>query len=92
MFFRSAAAAVMTWDPARVLPVIATMSTSGWETRARPVSRSPQTMLTTPGGNASAASSPSSTVDHGVVSDGFSTTVFPAARAGPSFHTAIING
>ncbi len=28
----------------------------------------------------------------GVVSDGFSTMVFPAARAGANFHTAIIIG
>ena len=30
--------------------------------------------------------------DAGVVSDGLSTTVFPAARAGASFQTAIIMG
>ena len=31
-------------------------------------------------------------VDAGVVSDGFRTTVLPAARAGANFHTAIIIG
>ena len=33
-----------------------------------------------------------SSVVTGVVSDGFSTIVLPAARAGANFHTAIIIG
>ncbi len=33
-----------------------------------------------------------SRVEAGVVSDGLSTMVLPAARAGAHFHTAIING
>ena len=32
------------------------------------------------------------TDETGVVSEGFSTMVLPAARAGAHFHTAIING
>jgi hypothetical protein len=48
--------------------------------------------LNTPAGKNSAAISASSSVDTGVVSDGFSTTVFPAASAGAIFHTAIISG
>ena len=32
------------------------------------------------------------TVEAGVCSEGFSTVVLPAARAGAHFHTAIING
>ena len=37
-------------------------------------------------------SSPSRTVEAGVVSDGLSTNVLPAASAGPIFQTAIIIG
>ena len=62
------------------------------ETSARPVSRSPQTTLKTPGGRNSAMISAISSVDTGVVSDGLSTTVLPAARAGAHFQTAIIIG
>ncbi len=35
---------------------------------------------------------PMRTVDNGVVSDGLSTMVLPAAMAGHHFHTAIIIG
>ena len=31
-------------------------------------------------------------IDSGVSSDGFSTTVLPAASAGPSFHIAMLSG
>ena len=89
---RSAAAAVATSRPARTLPVMATSWGMGWLTRARPVSRSPQITLNTPGGKISPATSASITVVTGVVSDGFSTTVLPAARAGAIFQTAIIIG
>ena len=44
------------------------------------------------GGKNSAAISASSSVDTGVVSDGLSTTVFPAASAGAIFQIAIISG
>jgi hypothetical protein len=56
------------------------------------VSRSPVITLKTPGGKNSDAISASSSVEAGVVSDGLSTTVLPAASAGPIFHTAIISG
>ena len=91
-FFRVSAADFMTSEPARVLPVIATMSGRGCSTSARPVSRSPQTTLSTPGGSTSCASSASRTVLHGVVSAGLSTTVLPAAIAGAIFQIAIISG
>src|ERR1035437_1251562 len=55
-FLRSAAAAWATSMPARTLPVIETMRGVGWVTSARPVSRPPQTTLTTPGGRCSAIS------------------------------------
>jgi len=45
-------------------------------------------MLTTPGGNpTSRISSATRSVESGVISDGFITTQFPAARAGPIFPT-----
>ena len=89
---RSLAAAAATSRPARTLPVIDTICGTGWFTSARPVSRSPQITLKVPGGRNSLISSASSRVDTGVVSDGLSTMVFPAASAGPNFHTAIIIG
>ena len=49
-------------------------------------------MFSTPFGRISAASSASFTVVIGVVSAGFSTTVLPAAIAGPNFQIAIISG
>ena len=52
-------------------------------------SRSPQTTLKTPGGKHPAASSAIRIVVTGVVSLGLSTTVLPAAIAGPIFQTAI---
>ncbi len=52
----------------------------------------PQTMFTTPAGKISASNSPSFNAVSGVCSEGFSTTVLPAASAGPSFHAAIISG
>jgi hypothetical protein len=89
---RSAAAATATSMPARVEPVIETSRGVAWATRARPVSRSPQTTLSTPGGRNSAAISASSRVLTGVVSAGLSTTALPAAMAGASFHTAMTIG
>ena len=78
--------------PARTEPVIETICGISCETSARPVSRSPQITFSTPGGKNSAAISASSSVDTGVVSDGLSTTVLPAASAGANFQTAIIIG
>ncbi len=78
--------------PARTEPVIDTICGVGCETSSRPVSRSPQTTLKTPGGKNSDAISASRTVVTGVVSLGLSTIVFPAASAGANFQTAIIIG
>ncbi len=72
--------------------MIETICGVGCATSARPVSRSPQTTLNTPGGRNSAQISASSSVDAGVVSDGFSTTVLPPAMAGAIFQIAIISG
>ena len=78
--------------PARTLPVIDTMAGVGWSTSSRPVSRSPHTTLKTPSGRNSDMISAMSSDEAGVVSDGLSTMVLPAARAGAHFHTAIIIG
>jgi hypothetical protein len=78
--------------PARTEPVIEAIAGILCATSDRPVSRSPHTTLSTPGGKNSAATSASSEVDAGVVSEGLRTSALPAARAGPIFHTAIISG
>ena len=57
-----------------------------------PVSRSPHTTLNTPGGRISPMIFAASSVDAGVVSLGFITTVLPAAIAGANFQTAIMSG
>ena len=56
------------------------------------MSRSPQITLNTPGGRNWLISSAISSVEAGVVSDGLSTIVLPAASAGAHFQTAIIIG
>jgi uncharacterized RmlC-like cupin family protein len=81
-----------TATPAPTLPVIDAIAGIGWRTSAAPVSRSPQTTFSTPGGRNSAITSAIQTVLAGVVSDGLSTMVLPAARAGAHFHTAIMAG
>ena len=86
------AAAAATALPARTEPVIETIAGVGCATSSSPVSRSPQTTLKTPGGSSSPISLAMSSVATGVVSDGLSTTVLPAAIAGAHFHTAIISG
>jgi len=87
-----AAAEPATSIPARTDPVIETICGTGCSTTARPVSRSPQTTLNTPGGRNSWAISANSVVEAGVVSDGLRTTVLPAASAGAIFQTIIISG
>ena len=89
---RSSAAVRATSMPARTEPVMDTMLGVGCEISSRPVSRSPQTTLNTPGGRNSAAISASSRVETGVVSEGLSTIALPAAMAGANFQTAIIIG
>ena len=85
-------ALVATARPAATEPVIDTICGVGWATTAAPVTRSPQTTLSTPGGKCRAAISASITVLTGVVSLGLITTVFPAAIAGQNFQIAIIIG
>ena len=89
---RSGAAAVATAIPARVEPVMEIIRGTGCAASRAPVSRSPQTRLTTPGGKTSCALRTSQAEEAGVVSEGFSTAVLPAASAGASFQMAIIAG
>ncbi|CAB4782260.1 unannotated protein [freshwater metagenome] len=90
--FNCFAAEPATSIPARTDPVIETIAGVACSTNARPVSRSPQSTLNTPLGKNSDMTCAMKTVDAGVVSLGFSTTVFPAAIAGAHFQTAIIIG
>ena len=78
--------------PARTEPVMATICGVLCSTSARPVSRSPQTTLRTPGGRNSWHSSASRVEDAGVVSLGLRTTVLPAASAGAIFQIIIMSG
>ena len=58
-----------------------------------PVDPSPVTIFTTPAGNpACSHTSAKRSAVRGVVSAGLSTTVFPVARAGATFHASISNG
>ena len=83
----------MTAMPVATSPVSDTIATPGWPERAAPaLSPWPVTTLSTPGGSRSSASSARRSAVIGVSSDGFSTTVLPAARAGPIFQIAIISG
>ena len=93
-FFRLPVAAAMMRLPTGVEPVNAILSTSGWAASASPaIAPGPGTTLTTPAGKpASMISSPSRSAVSGVCSAGLNTTVFPAARAGPSFQAAISSG
>jgi hypothetical protein len=79
--------------PVSTSPVIETMATPGWRTSASPApSPCPHTTLNTPGGKMSAATSASFRAVSGVSSDGLRMNVLPAARAGPSFHVAMLSG
>ena len=79
--------------PTSVEPVNAILSTPSCLTSAAPVRPSPVTMLTTPGGSSAwRRTSQKRSAVSGVVSAGLSTTVFPAASAGATFHASISSG
>ena len=79
--------------PTSVEPVNAILSTPSCFTSSAPVRPSPVTMLTTPGGSSAwRRTSQKSSAVSGVVSAGLSTTVFPAASAGATFHASISSG
>ena len=79
--------------PVVVSPVKATFATRGLEASGLPASiPKPCTTLTTPLGRMSAISSMNAMIATGVCSAGLSTTQFPPASAGASFHTAMRSG
>ena len=79
--------------PTSVEPVNAIFEICLFFTINEPVSPSPFTIFTTPGGIcASMQSSAKNIAVRGVVSAGFNTTVFPAANAGAIFQDNISNG
>ena len=74
-------------------PVKVILSMSGWAVTAAPTSAPPVTTLMTPGGNpASAVRSASRSAVTGVMSDGLTTAVHPAASSGASFQVKSANG
>ena len=92
--FTVGAAFCATSTPARVEPVIDTMSTSGCVERAVPTpGPSPLTRLNTPGGTpASCITSANSSALSGATSLGLSTMVQPAASAGPTLAAIWLSG
>ena len=87
------AAARATSLPVATSPVSDTIATSGWRTSPAPAgSPWPKITFSTPFGRCSAQISASRAAVSGVCSEGFSTTVLPAASAGPIFQIAIISG
>ena len=85
-FFTVSEPLAMMRRPVAVDPVNVIMSTRGSVVSTSPTRWSDEaTTLTTPAGMSvsSATRRPSTVADHGVSGAGLSTTVFPAARAGP---------
>src|SRR5271155_63031 len=79
--------------PTAVDPVKLILSTPGWSVSSSPVSAPPFTTLTTPSGSpASSIASISTPNSSGALGAGLSTTVQPAANAGPSFNAAMNSG
>ena len=85
------AQAAATLLPVSTDPVKATPAMRSSFTIAEPTSPAPATMFTTPGGRWSKQGA-SMSVESGVSSDGFATTVFPAAIAGASFQASSSSG
>ncbi len=92
--FTEVAASSLTRRPARVEPVKLTMSTSGWPARASPATAPvPVTRLNTPGGSpAPSMTSASRKALRGATSEGLTTTVQPAARAGATLAATWCSG
>ncbi|GBD30956.1 hypothetical protein HRbin32_02071 [bacterium HR32] len=82
-----------TRSPTSVDPVKEMRATSGWSTRAAPVSSPPSTRFSTPGGTpASSRTSTNFTAQMGTSGAGLNTTVFPHTRAGTIFHDGMARG
>ncbi|CAB4585256.1 unannotated protein [freshwater metagenome] len=79
--------------PTSVEPVKAILWIPGWLTMDAPVVPSPVTIFTTPSGSSACwQTSANKSAVSDVVSAGFSTTVFPVASAGATFHANIKSG
>ena len=93
-FLMPSPASAATRRPAASDPVKLTMSTSACVTSASPAVRpSPETTFRTPAGRPiSCAASASMNAESGASSEGFSTTVQPAASAGATLQTTWCNG
>jgi len=89
---RSGAAAAAMALPVATDPVKLILRTAEWLVIQAPSSSPPLTTFTTPGGSRGVRISPSFSVASGVNGEGFSTTVFPASRAGPIFQAARSRG
>ncbi|MNP64396.1 hypothetical protein D3C76_1598860 [compost metagenome] len=83
----------MMCSPVAIEPVSDTIRTFSCPVSGSPtVLPRPNSTFSTPAGKIVCASSASLRAVSGVISEGLSTTQFPAARAGASFHAAIISG
>ena len=78
--------------PVGTLPISATRGISGWDTSASPHAAPPLTILMTPGGAASPASSIIRYADSGACCGGFMITVLPAASGAAIFAAVNISG
>ncbi|MCY1453443.1 hypothetical protein D9M71_704310 [compost metagenome] len=94
MPFTDSAARCITCTPTALLPVKETLATFGWDDSGAPTARPvPHTRLNTPAGRPlSWMMRASSSSGSGVTSEGLSTTVQPAARAGASFQAVVTMG
>ena len=92
-FFPVPAVARLMILPTSVEPVNAIFCTPGWFTKAAPVAPAPVMMLTTPLGKPACWQiSANNRAVREVNSAGFSTTVFPIARAGAIFQESMSKG
>src|SRR5689334_22084521 len=93
-FFTVLAHWAMSTLPIAVEPVKEILRTTGFEVSSPPTSvADPVTTLNTPGGRpARAARTASASAEYGVCDAGLTTTVQPAASAGPTFRVIIAMG
>ncbi|MNL37516.1 hypothetical protein D3C87_1596660 [compost metagenome] len=94
IFFIEVAQAAVSIFPTAVEPVKVSFLTNGWRVRTEPIpAGAPVTTLMTPFGiPASWDRNASASAESGVTSDGFRTTVQPAASAGASFRVTMADG
>ena len=92
-FLRFSAANLAIFLPVATDPVKVTTGTSGCFTIGSPADwPKPVITLITPLGRTDSTTLHQCNIDSGVISDGFITTVFPAARAGANFQPISARG